>query len=317
MEEIAAEYSPSLTDRFRGCLFGLAVGDAVGTTFEFCRPGTFHPIADMVGGGPFDLQAGQWTDDTSMALCLADSLLDCGTFDADDQMRRYVRWWKTGYRSCTDRCFDIGNTVRAALRRYETTGDPFSGSTDEHTAGNGSLMRLAPVPIFFFPDVEQAIVRAAESSRTTHGAPAAVDACRYFAGLLAGAFLGHSRDEILKPRFKPTGSWSAGSLVSEIEEVADGSYKQRQPPDIRGQGYVVKSLEAALWAFYHARDFRDGCLKAVNLGDDADTTGAIYGQIAGAYWGIDAIPAEWRDKTSLKDEILKLADELGKVAGSD
>ena len=123
-------------------MIGLAVGDAVGTTVEFKAPGTFAPVSDMVGGGPFGLRPGQWTDDTSMALCLAESLIECGGFDARDQMERYVRWWREGHLSSTGKCFDIGNTTRAALSRFEKTGDPFAGSTEPNVAGNGSLMRL-------------------------------------------------------------------------------------------------------------------------------------------------------------------------------
>lgn len=135
----------SAQDRFRGCLLGLAAGDALGTTLEFKPPGSFEPICDMEGGGPFQLQAGQWTDDTSMALCLATSLVECGDFDAIDQMRRYARWFREGYLSSTGVCFDIGNTTRCALSRFEETGDPYAGSSDPRTAGNGSLMRFAPV----------------------------------------------------------------------------------------------------------------------------------------------------------------------------
>ena len=144
-------------DRFRGCLLGLAGGDALGTTLEFQPPGTFEPIEDMVGGGPFRLEPGQWTDDTDMALCLAESLIENGGFDAADQMRRYVRWWREGHLSSTGTCFDIGNTIRSALMKFEATGEPFSGGTHPHSAGNGSIMRLAPVPLFFAGDPETAI----------------------------------------------------------------------------------------------------------------------------------------------------------------
>ena len=157
-------------DRFRGCLMGLACGDALGTTLEFEHPTALEPIEDMVGDGPVNLNAGQWTDDTSMALCLASSLLECGGFDPADQMRRYVRWWRHGYFSSTGRCFDIGGTVRSALSRFEIDGNPIAGSRDPQTAGNGSLMRLAPVPMYFAADPELAIKRAADSSRTTHQA---------------------------------------------------------------------------------------------------------------------------------------------------
>jgi ADP-ribosyl-[dinitrogen reductase] hydrolase len=122
-------------DRYRGALLGLAAGDALGTTLEFKPPGSFEPIEDMVGGGPFGLRAGQWTDDTSMALCLAESLVERGGFDPTDQMRRYVRWWREGVWSSTGSCFDIGVTTRSALRRFEETGEPLAGSTDPHSAG--------------------------------------------------------------------------------------------------------------------------------------------------------------------------------------
>ncbi|MDE0653893.1 MAG: ADP-ribosylglycohydrolase family protein [bacterium] len=302
---------PSTRDRFQGCLLGLAAGDALGTTLEFKPPGSFAPIDDMVGGGPFGLQPGQWTDDTSMALCLATSLIECGGFDAGDQMRRYVRWMQEGYLSSTGTCFDIGNTVHGALSMFMRQGDPYAGSTDPRTAGNGSLMRLAPVPMCFAADPAEAIARAADSSRTTHAANEAVDACRYYAGLLVGALRGVDKDTLLSLRYCPVeGLWERDPLVEGVARVADGTFKRLDPPDIKGTGYVVEALEAALWAFHRADDFREGALLAVNLGDDADTTGAIYGQIAGAHYGAEAIPAPWRAKLTMLAEITSLADQL-------
>jgi len=171
----------------------LAVGDAIGTTLEFQAPGTFEPINDIKGGGPFHLKAGEWTDDTSMALCLAESLIESKGFDPLDQMTRYCRWKNEGYLSSNGRCFDIGATVGDALRQFELTGDPVSGSVDPYSAGNGSLMRLAPVPLFYARNPRAAIEYAAESSRTTHGAQEAVDACRYFAALIVGSLQAHSQ----------------------------------------------------------------------------------------------------------------------------
>lgn len=302
--------------RYRGSLLGLAAGDAVGTVAEFKKPGTFPPVTDMTGGGPFRLRPGQWTDDTSMALCLADSLVACGDFDATDQMSRYVRWWEEGYLSSNGVCFDIGITVSDALSRYRDTGEPLAGSTDPYSAGNGSLMRLAPAPLFFASDPELAIRMSSESSRTTHGAMTCVDACRYFGGLLVGAVQGLDKATLLSPRYSPVaGLLEREPLCAEIDEIASGSFKSKEPPEIIGSGYVVKSLEAALWAFHHSTDFRDGCLLAVNLGDDADTTAAIYGQIAGAYYGVDGIPAEWREKIAMAELITELADGLWRAGG--
>ena len=310
----------TLQDRYRGCLLGLAAGDALGTALEFKRPGTFTPIDDMVGGGPFGLKPGQWTDDTSMALCLAESLLERGGFDAHDQMGRYVRWWREGYLSSTGICFDIGNTVAGALRRFmreeEQTGraNPFAGSTDPHRAGNGSLMRLAAVPLFFAAEGSgKAIEMAGESSRTTHGAAAAVDGCRYLAALILGALDGATKEELLRGLFTPAGVdtiWEERPLCDSIKAVAAGSFHSKAATQIRGSGYVVDSLEAALWAFDQSRSFGEGALLAVNLGDDADTTGAVYGQLAGAFYGGSGVPRRWLDKLHRREFIAGVADRL-------
>jgi ADP-ribosylglycohydrolase len=301
----------TLKDRFRGALLGLATGDAVGTSLEFQSPGTFQPITDMIGGGPFGLKPGHWTDDTSMALCLAASLVECQGFDARDQMRRYVRWWREGYMSSTGRCFDIGITTAEALKTCERTGNPFAGSTDPHKAGNGSLMRLAPVPMFYANNPAEAIERSGESSRTTHGAQSAVDGCRYFAGVLVGALGGADKETLLSPRYCPIkGYWEAHPLHPEIAAVADGSFREKDPPQIRGTGYVVRSLEAARWAFDRTASFPEAILKAANLGDDADTCAAICGQVSGAYYGVQGIPEQWRSRLAQRELIEHLADGL-------
>ena len=294
------------SDRFRGCLLGLAVGDAVGTTVEFQPRGTFQPVADMVGGGPFRLKAGQWTDDTSMALCLAESLLAKGGFDPVDQLDRYWNWYQNGYLSSTGQCFDIGNTVRSALERYRQTGHPFSGSTSPQAAGNGSLMRLAPIPLFYYPELEQIIRFAAESSRTTHGALECIEACQLFAEMLFRALSGASKNETL---FNAT----VEILSPKIIEISRGRYTQKSIAEIRGTGYVADSLEAALWCFFHSNTFEEATLQAANLGDDADTTAAICGQIAGAYYGVSGIPAKWLDKLFMLAEIRDFADKLSGV----
>ena len=298
-------------NRFRGALVGLAVGDALGTTLEFTQPGTFEPISDMTGGGPFGLAPGKWTDDTSLALCLADSLVQRQMFDPKDQIERYIRWRGEGLWSSTGHCFDIGNTTSAALDRFEQTGEPYSGPTHERSAGNGSVMRLAPVPMFFARDAADAVHYSGQSSRTTHGAIACIDACRYYGGLMWAALDGVGKSDLLAAKYSPAGQWDdLGPWHDEIEEVAGGSFKRREPPEIQGSGYVVKSIEAALWAYHKSTSFQQGALMAVNLGDDADTTGAIYGQLAGAFYGIDAIPAAWTQRIALRDDIIDLADKL-------
>jgi ADP-ribosyl-[dinitrogen reductase] hydrolase len=294
---------------YRGSLLGLAVGDAVGTAVEFTAPGSFPPVTEMTGGGPFGLRAGEWTDDTSMALCLAESLVERGDFDPRDQMERYLRWWREGHLASNGRCFDIGTTVSAALRRFEQTGQPFAGATHPDAAANGSIMRLAPVPLAYARDVEQAIDYSAESSRTTHAAARPVDACRYLGALIASSVHGAAKDRLLDDAF-----WRWGELDPQIEEIARGSYKRKQPPAIRGSGFVVHTLEAALWALWSTDDFRGGCLAVVNLGEDADTTGAVYGQLAGAIYGVDGIPAEWQERLALPETIESFAYGLHELA---
>lgn len=302
---------PTLSDRYRGCLLGLAAGDALGTTLEFTAPGSFEPISDMIGGGPFGLRPGEWTDDTSMALCLAESLLETNGFDPADQCGRYLAWREHGHLSSNGRCFDIGGTVAAALSRFKRTGEAAAGSTDPHSAGNGSIMRLAPVPMYYASDPDLAVHYSRESSRTTHQARTCLDACAYLGGLLAALLNGADKETVLAPGFHPVlGTWPDGALGPEIAAVAAGSFKTKEPPAIQGSGYVVESLEAALWAFQRASGFRDGALLAVNLGRDADTTGAIYGQLAGACYGHRSIPPTWLAQLAKRRLIEDFADRL-------
>jgi ADP-ribosylglycohydrolase len=289
-------------DRYRGALLGLAVGDALGAPLEFMRPGTFDPVTEMLGGGPHGLMPGEWTDDTSMALCLAESLIERQGFDAVDQLDRYVRWWQYGHLSSTGLCFDIGITTSAALEKFQATGQP-SGISDADAAGNGSIMRLAPVPMFYSKSMDDAVEFAAQSSATTHAADEPVSACRYLASVIVRALWGSSKEDVLAP---PTGD----DLSDAIKRVAYGTFRIFNPPQIRGSGYVVESLEAALWAFHNSDNFADGLSRAVNLGEDSDTTGAVYGQIAGAFYGAHTIPRQWLNSLAHRDLIIDYADRI-------
>jgi len=291
-------------ERMRGCLLGLAAGDAVGTTVEFQKPGSFPPVTEMNGGGPFSLNPGEWTDDTSMALCLATSFVECGRFDAEDQMNRYCQWWDEGYLSSNGRCFDIGGTVRQSLARFKQSGEPMSGPTDELSAGNGCIMRLAPVPMFYVDDLVATIYFSGESSRTTHGTAECVDASRYLGLVLHRALNGSEKDDVI-------GNCEAGLISAPaILDIATGAYQAKKAEEIIGSGYVVRSLEAALWSFATTDSFEAAILKAVNLGDDADTTAAICGQVAGAYYGEGAIPQKWLEQLAMVEEIRTLATQL-------
>jgi ADP-ribosyl-[dinitrogen reductase] hydrolase len=291
-----------LLGKAKGCLVGLAVGDAVGTTLEFRKRGTFEPITDMVGGGPFDLLPGQWTDDTSMALCLAHSLIHKNGFDPVDQMNRYCNWYQYGYMSSTGECFDIGTTVATALNSYLKTGNHFSGSIDERSSGNGSLMRLAPIAIFYHDKPDELIRYAGESSRTTHGSAECIDSCKYFASLLVKAMSARNKEELASTVYHPT--------TPKVNEIASGLYLSKGYEQLTGSGYVIESLESALWCFHNAKTFEEAILLAANIGNDADTTAAICGQIAGAFYGCTNIPEQWIGLVQKYENILGTADTL-------
>lgn len=278
---------------------GLAVGDALGAAVEFKSPGSFPPVTGYRKGGPHRLEAGEWTDDTSMALALADSIATAG-WDLNDQADRYVQWWRTGKYSVNGRCFDIGITTQNAFGNYLVQKNGLtSGDPSDRASGNGSIMRLAPVPIRFGQlyahRLDEFSRLAEESSLPTHASEQCRSACRYLATLLAALILGEDREQVLSPKWEPLQRLNdIKPLHPLIQEIAQGSFRQKQPPVIQGSGWVVQSLEAALWAFHAAQTFDEAVLKAVNLGDDADTTGAICGQLAGAYWGESGIPESLR-----------------------
>ena len=304
--------SLGVENRFLGALVGLAVGDALGAPFEGGGAGTFR-AEGMVPGGPRQLEAGQWTGATSMALCLASSIIESGGFKASDQMDRYLRWRDHGYMSSTGTCFGIGGTADAALSRYAANGEPYAGSTDERSADNGSLMRLAPIPMYLVHDAGRAKELAAQMSKTTHAATEAVDCCRYFAGLLVGALRGDSKELLLSDLYSPVYNYwqfQHVALTRRVDAIARGVYKTKQAGELPATGYVIDTMEAALWAFHQSSSFREGALLVVHLGNDTGTTAAVYGQLAGAHYGLEGIPSEWLERLAQRELIEELARRL-------
>ncbi|RBP14046.1 ADP-ribosyl-[dinitrogen reductase] hydrolase [Roseiarcus fermentans] len=290
-------------DRALGAFIGLAVGDALGTTIEFSLRDTVPPVADMVGGGPFRLKPGEWTDDTSMALCLADSLVaGGGELVAADLAQRFVRWWKEGENSVTGRCFDIGAATRASLAAFVRTKTP-RGGDDPHSAGNGGIMRLAPVALAAAGDPRKAAALARAQSEVTHAAPECLDAAEALALVLAAGIAGEGKGAL-------DAAAGAAFSAAKVRAIAAGSWRGKRRATIRSSGYVIDTLEAALWAVSESDTFEAAVLLAVNLGDDADTVGAVAGQIAGAVWGLDAIPERWRRQIAWRKRLLATAEAL-------
>jgi len=300
--------------RLKGCMFGLAIGDAMGAPVEFMKRGTFTPVTEYRSGGIFNLNAGEWTDDTAMALCLAQSLIDSNGFDPKDQLDKYLMWIDNGYMSSSGKAVGLGQTCGRSLVRYRRIGQPYTDIKHEKFSGNGSLMRLAPICLYYVNDFNQAVHYAALNSKTTHGSPIAVDSCRYFAYVVVHLLNGYEKNMIFSNKFihDVYTFFNDSPLHKELEPIVNGDFMTKSEDEIFSTGYAIHSLEAAMWSFYHTKSFKEAILKAVNLGDDADTVGAITGQIAGAYYSYDGISEKWLKELSqyelIKSVTCKLID---------
>lgn len=292
----------SITQRARGCLLGLACGDAVGAAVECYIRGQFPPVTDMIGGGVFRLLKGQWTDDTAMALCLADSLLACEGFNATDQMQRYLCWLYEGYNSSTGKALGVGKQTIRALFDFEETGVPYSKQTASQYSGNGSLMRLAPIILAYYRNPVQLAHYAALSSQTTHASNECIQSCQYFAEVVRRALLGMPKTALFE--HLPNHQFNC------LTHLCQQDFLSKTADEITSSGYVIDCLEAALWSFWQANDFREAILIAANLGGDADTVAAVCGQLAGAYYGGDAIPANWLSSLYRQNDIQHIAMQL-------
>jgi ADP-ribosylglycohydrolase len=308
---VELEVAKNLRDRYLGALIGLAVGDALGVSLQFRKPGTFTPLGDIIGGGPFELPRGAWSDDTAMTLCLAESLLEKNGSDPPDQVSRLRRWQLEGHLSATGQSVGITAAVAKALAMAQWSGKAQSGSHDPSRLDKEALPRVVAPVLYAFSDPARAIELAVDTCRTTHQAPVVLDACRYFAGLLVGALAGVTKSKLLGPMFEPErGIWRRLRLKEPVLAMAAAAAKAKDAPEAGGGGNILDAMQATLWAFGKARNFREGALLAVNLGGDSDVTGALYGALAGAHWGIGAVPATWRNAVARRDVIEGFADRL-------
>lgn len=302
----------SAQELYRGCFVGLAIGDALGMPLEFKEPHEFEPLASLEKGGPFNLPLGYWTDDTSMALCLADSLLAKVGYDSYDVMDRYCAWRNDGYRSSLGVCFDIGNQVSTSLNEYQRDGAAIIRQSKDRlsSAGNGSIMRLAPIIIASHSagnSIEKTMELAKVSGRETHYSLLAEEGAALFGGMIYNSIEQKSKNKLLD-----FGSYKTSDAFNEILEVVK-SAQTRTTATLDPTGYIINSLECAMWAFMNNETFKAGALEAVNLGGDADTIGAIYGQLAGAFYGYGAIPLEWRKQLYLEEDIASLSNKLASM----
>jgi ADP-ribosyl-[dinitrogen reductase] hydrolase len=285
---------------------GLAVGDALAAATQFRRAGSFAPVGDLLGGGPFDLPRGAWSDDTAMALCLAESLAEREDFDAADQLVRYGRWQKEGHLSATGQCLGVTAAVARALAAAPWRPPPLARTQLLAQRDPEPLSRVAPVVLHAYPVAEQAITLAAESARSTCHAPIVLDACRLLAAMLHAALAGETRARMLNP---PAALFSERALHADVAKIAAHDYgPDWMPPP--ADGGVLAVIDLARWCLASTANFRDGVLRAVNLGGDSDVIAAVYGQLAGAHFGASTIPAPWRQALARADLISELSDRL-------
>ncbi|HHE8578034.1 ADP-ribosylarginine hydrolase Tri1 [Enterobacter hormaechei subsp. steigerwaltii] len=295
-------------DKAVGALVGLAVGDAVGTAQE-CKRRDSELISDMQGGGPYRLNPGEWTADTSMALCVAQTYL-CKEIMHTDVLRQWLlKWYQTGENSSTGRCLGIGNTTRFALEQYKLLGPSWYGNTEKHTAGNAALVRQAPVSIFRRKSLRAIYFESQSQSRATHGAVESINACQYLGLILHYLISGYQKEEAFEPHLFP--------LCARVMIINAGEYKQKVRHQIRSSGYVIDTLEAAMWSVWNTDNFRDAVLMAANLADDASSVAATTGQLAGALYGYSGIPQQWKNKLIQHERIVSIADELFHNAPED
>ena len=293
-----------LRERFLGALVGLAVGDALAAATQGATPGRFAPVRDLVGGGPYELPLGGWSDDTAVALCLAESLLERDGFDARDQMQRYTRWQQQGHLSATGQALGITASTGRALGLARWQRKLFSGSHDPTQLDPEPLSRVAPVVMFFYNSPQVAVHQGCEAARTTCQAPIVLECCRLFAAFLYGALAGKSKTDIFRPGAEILDTARLRGAVAAL--ATDTSEPKPGPAGAR----VDSALQAALWAFRSTDNFRSGALRAANLGGSSDVITAVYGQLAGAHYGFSAIPADWRTRLMHNSLIVRFAERL-------
>lgn len=310
--------------RFKGGILGLAVGDALGVPVEFYARERLQqdPVTDMRGHGEHNQEPGTWSDDTSMALCLLEGLADGSSWDGIGHL--FERWLLRDHWTPRGRVFDSGRTTREAILSYANFDDlRRAGLRDEASNGNGSLMRTLPVALMCCSAGPEELATAAhEASRLTHAHPRSQMACGIYCDLVS-RLLGGGDDWRC---WDETRAWAstyyATLFPSEISTYAEilartaDDYAALPSSHVRSGGYVVETLDAALWCLFGTDSFAKCCLSAVNLGKDSDTTGAVAGGLAGVYYGCESIPESWLNVIARRDDICQLVDRAWNHLGT-
>lgn len=307
------EYYEQAEARPQALLLGIAVADALGVPVEFKKRGTFH-VKDMTGYGTYNQPPGTWSDDTSMTLALADSLLP-EDLNLEGLSYRFIQWRDNGEYTPHGQTFDIGNATNRAIDRLKNGIAPEkAGGKEEQDNGNGSLMRIAPLVFFMFNrQAKDRYEITRKVSSITHAHPISITACFIFIELLNLIRKGRSKRADyaeLKADFAYHKKFLDQKALAKFDRILNGDITRLEEKDIKSSGYVVDTLEAAIWAFLTTKNYREAVLKAVNLGEDTDTVGAVTGALAGLHYGLQDIPEEWLDKLAKREEIRDIAIKM-------
>ena len=301
----------------KAALFGLAVGDALGVPVEFKSRQTIgvNPVTDMIGYGTYNLPAGTWSDDSSLAFCLAEALTQ--GFDLQVIGQNFVKWKNENYWTPRGHVFDIGVATRQAISRLANGESPeLAGGFDETDNGNGSLMRILPL-LFYLHDkpIDERYDITGKVSSITHGHIRAVIACFYYLEFAKQIFEGKDKfeiyrdlqteisDHLISLAINPT-------EISKFDRLLKSDISKLDEAEIQSSGYVLHTLEASIWCLLTTDNYKEAVLKAVNLGDDTDTTGAVTGGLAGLLYGFDNIPEAWLQQIAKYKDIEDLAKRL-------
>lgn len=319
VEEMSPSWLGHLTERYRGLLLGLALGDALGMPVQHRRRGTFSPVGDLLGGGPFDLPRGAWTDDTAQVLCFAESLVECGALDLQDLQTRLSLWQRQGRLSSTGQCIGISASTARALLAGHSTGALPEIATQPTRAEREPLVRAGVAVAWAHPDLLVGVRLAQQAALLTHPSTLAVDCAAAYAALLAGALRGVAAADLLAPDYVPVALADSGAaepaLHPAVDDLLQGAWRDLPEGQLAGVGHkdtgALEGLAVALGALHRGRtSFRAGVLWAVNLGGEADTNGAIAGQLLGALHGASALPAGWTAALAESALLADLADRL-------
>lgn len=290
-------------DRALGAFLGLAIGDAMGAPVAFKSRRTFEPVTKFRTDEKFDLPEGAWTDDTAMALCLSESLCADPEIDPTDLLDRFCDWAENGKNTSTGVCVGVDENTLRALENYRRKGDLRAAATNQKSDGNGSIMRLAPVVLRHWRNSKAAQKLAIKQSRITHHSDISAAASDYLAGILSKLIAGENWNDALKVE-------NSMQWPRELVIISSRGWRRKAEDEIKSTGHVIDTLEAALWAVGTTDSFKAAILKAVNLGGDADTIGAVAGQLAGARYGLACIPDDWRQKLVKFEKILEISNQL-------